>query len=97
MTDGYLDITWVEQAPRRTVLKLFPKIYSGRHIEHDLVHTYKAQEISIESHESVIYADGERVGAPPVHIKVMPAAARILWEVAPVAEQPTHSDAQTGT
>lgn len=97
MTDGYLDITWVEQAPRRTVLKLFPRIYSGRHVEHHLVHTYKAQEIAITSHESVIYADGERVGAPPVHIKVMPAAARILWEVAPIAEQGTHSGTQTGT
>ena len=83
MTDGYLDVTWVQRAPRRTILRLFPKIYSGRHVEHDLVHTYRAKEISITSNESVIYADGERIGAPPVHIEVKPAIAKILWKVTP--------------
>lgn len=80
MTDGLLDVTWVGQAPRRTVLRLFPRIYSGRHIEHKLVKTYKATDVSITSHESVIYADGERIGTPPVHIKAMRHAAKVLWK-----------------
>lgn len=80
MTDEYLNITWIGRAPRRTVVRLFPGIYSGRHIKHELVKTYKAREVSITSCESVIYADGERIGPPPVHITVKPRAAKILWK-----------------
>ena len=78
MKDGLLDITWVDPAPRRTVLRIFPQIFSGRHINHPLVHTYRAAEISIESPDSMIYADGERIGSPPVLIQVVPRAVRIL-------------------
>ena len=78
MKDGLLDITWVDPAPRRTVLRIFPQIFSGRHINHPLVHTYRAAEISIESPDSMIYADGERIGSPPVLIQVVPQAVRIL-------------------
>lgn len=81
MTDGLLDVTWVGKAPRRTVLRLFPRIYSGRHVEHELVNAFKVQELSITSHESVIYADGERIGPPPVRVTVMPRAAKVLWKV----------------
>ena len=78
MKDGVLDITWVDPAPRRTVLRIFPQIFSGQHINHPLVHTYRAAEISIESPDSMIYADGERIGSPPVLIQVVPQAVRIL-------------------
>lgn len=81
MTDGLLNVTWVGKAQRRTVLRLFPRIYSGRHIEHDLVTTYTVKEVRITSQESVIYADGERIGPPPVHITLVPRAAKILWKI----------------
>ena len=78
MTDGLLDITWVDKAPRRTILRIFPKIFSGRHVEHKLVHTYQAKKISIDSPDSMIYADGERIGPPPVTIEVIPQAIRVI-------------------
>ena len=78
MTDGLLDITWVDPAPRRTVLRLFPLIYSGRHVNSRLVHTYRGSEISIESPDSMIYADGERIGPTPALIQVVPKVARVL-------------------
>ena len=72
MTDGLLDITWVDPAPRRTVLRLFPLIYSGWHVNSRLVHTYRGSEISIESPDAMIYADGERIGPTPALIQVVP-------------------------
>lgn len=78
MTDGLLNITWVDEAPRRTILRLLPTIFSGRHIKSKLVHTYTAKEISINSESSIIYADGERIGRPPVHVQIVPKAVRIL-------------------
>jgi diacylglycerol kinase (ATP) len=78
MSDGVLDITWVDTAPRRTVLRVFPRIFSGRHVEHPLVRTYRGREITISSKGSVIYADGERIGTPPVRIEIVSGALRIL-------------------
>lgn len=78
MADGILDITWVDVAPRRTVLRVLPRIFSGRHVEHPLVHTYRAREITIDAHGPVVYADGDRVGTLPVAITAVPAALRML-------------------
>lgn len=78
MTDGLLDVTWIDTAPRRTVLRVFPRIFSGRHVEHPLVHTWRGREITISSVGSVIYADGERIGDPPVSIEVVPGALSVL-------------------
>jgi diacylglycerol kinase (ATP) len=78
MSDGVLDVTWVDTAPRRTVLRVFPRIFSGRHVEHPLVRTYRGHEITISSKGSVIYAGGERIGAPPVRIEIASGALRIL-------------------
>ncbi len=78
MWDGLLDITWVDVAPRRTVLRVLPRIFSGRHVEHPLVRTYRAREITIDARGPVIYADGDRVGSPPVRITALPGAIRML-------------------
>lgn len=78
MADGFLDVTWIDAAPRRTVLRVFPRIFSGRHVEHPLVRTYRGREITISSQHSVVYADGERIGATPVQIDVAPGSLRIL-------------------
>jgi diacylglycerol kinase (ATP) len=78
MRDGLLEVTWIDTAPRRTVLKFFPRIFSGRHVEHPLVRTLRGTEISLESTGAVIYADGERVGTPPVRITAIPGALRLL-------------------
>jgi diacylglycerol kinase (ATP) len=77
MSDGILEVTWIDTAPRRTVLRFFPKIFSGRHIEHPLVRTYRGREITLQSTGPVIYADGERVGVPPVDIVIVPGALSV--------------------
>ncbi len=78
MTDGLLDVTWVDSAPRRTILRVFPRIFSGRHIEHPLVRTYRGREIVIDAQGPVVYADGDRVGSAPVRIEAVPGALRVL-------------------
>lgn len=78
MRDGLLDVTWIDPAPRRTVLRVFPRIYSGDHVRHPLVRTFRGREISIVSTGAMVYADGERVGEGPVSIRVIPDALRIL-------------------
>ncbi len=78
MADGLLDVTWVAAAPRRTVLRFFPRIFRGTHVDHPLVTTYRAREITVAADGAIVYADGERIGPPPVHVRVRAGALRIL-------------------
>ena len=78
MNDGLLDVIWIDTAPRRTVLRFFPRIFSGGHVDHPLVHAFRGREITISSQGAVIYADGERIGTPPVRIQVVPEALSVL-------------------
>ena len=67
--DGLLDVTLLEALPRRRLLKLFPSIYSGRHIEYREISTCKAAAISIRSPRAMLLGpDGEFYGNSPAEI-----------------------------
>lgn len=85
--DGALDITAVSQAARRTLVRVLPTVFFGRHVNHPLVRTDRTTSISIsqvrdgsEELSLVIYADGEFVGHGDVTISVKPSAVS-LWQV----------------
>jgi len=67
--DGLLDVTLLEALPRRRLLKLFPTIYSGRHIEYQEISTRKAATINIRSPRAMLLGpDGEFYGTSPAEI-----------------------------
>jgi len=67
--DGLLDVTLLEALPRRRLLKLFPSIYSGRHIEYREISTRKAAAINIRSPRAMLLGpDGEFYGNSPAKI-----------------------------
>ena len=67
--DGLLDVTILEGLSRRRLLKLFPTIYAGRHVEYQEVSTHKAARISICSPQAMLLGpDGEFCGHSPVEI-----------------------------
>lgn len=76
--DGILDVTWLGAVSKATLLRVFPTVYSGRHVEHPAVRTYRARTLRIEAPGQVAYADGERIGPLPIRVQVRPAALRIL-------------------
>ena len=70
--DGLLDVTILETLPRWRLLKLFPTIYSGRHVEYKEVSTRKAAFISIHSPETMLLGpDGEFRGRSPAEISCL--------------------------
>ena len=77
-TDGLLDITVVRAMPRRRVLRFFPTIFKGTHVEQDEVETYRTASVRVESPGILAYADGEYVAPLPVTVSVVPHALRIL-------------------
>lgn len=78
MTDGRLDITVVTNTPKHTFVSVLPKVYSGRHVEHPSVVSWRAQRLRIDAPDSVVFADGERVGPLPATIEVMTSALGVL-------------------
>lgn len=79
--DGLLDVTWLGAVSKPTLLRVFPTVYSGRHVEHPAVQTYRARTLEIEAPGQVAYADGERVGELPIRVSIRPAALRVLAPV----------------
>jgi YegS/Rv2252/BmrU family lipid kinase len=70
--DGLLDVTLLRRLSRLRLLRLFPTIYKGRHIEFDEVETYRARRIRILAPEGMMLApDGEFRGQSPVDIKCL--------------------------
>lgn len=69
LDDGLLDVTLLERLSRSRLLRLFPTIYSGRHVLHDEIRTFKAREIRIVAPAGMVLApDGETRGCTPVTI-----------------------------
>jgi len=67
--DGLLDVTLVRELPRMRLLRLFPTIYSGRHVDFAEVSTCTASTIKIISPENCLLApDGELYGETPVTV-----------------------------
>lgn len=76
--DGVLDVTVVGAVSIPTLLRLFPRVFTGRHVEHPAVTTYRARRVSLAAHGIDAYADGERLAALPLTVEVVPAALRVI-------------------
>ena len=67
--DGLLDVTILENLSRIRLLKLFPTIYTGRHIEYKEISTHQAACINIHSPQGMLLSpDGEFLGSTPAQI-----------------------------
>jgi YegS/Rv2252/BmrU family lipid kinase len=79
LDDGLLDITLLRKLSRIRLLRLFPTIYSGRHVEFEEVETYQAQHIRIEQPEGMLMAvDGEFRGHTPLEIRCLHRDLQLL-------------------
>jgi YegS/Rv2252/BmrU family lipid kinase len=80
LDDGLLDLTLVRKVSRLRLLRLFPTIYSGKHVEHEEVSVLQGSYFQISSPASyVLLADGEFSGQTPAEIRSVPAAIRIFY------------------
>ena len=77
--DGLLDVCTVGDMPRREVLRLLPKVFSGGHVGHPMVEFFRTTELTIEcAAGSEIQLDGELVGRLPAVFRAAPRALRVL-------------------
>lgn len=76
--DGLLDIISVGDMGKLELLRAFPTIYKGTHINHPKVETAKTTQVKIESTERFsVHADGEFLGEGPVSFGLIPSALSV--------------------
>lgn len=78
MSDGLFDVTIVGDCGRGTLLKVFPRVYKGTHLDHPKVTVHRAAKVRIEAAGTTGYADGERLGELPLTATCVPGAVRVL-------------------
>jgi diacylglycerol kinase (ATP) len=78
LADGLLDVVVAGPVSRRTLVRLYPKVFKGTHVGHPAVATYRARAVTIDADGIVAYADGERVRALPLTVTAEPGALRVL-------------------
>ncbi|OBF26498.1 diacylglycerol kinase [Mycobacterium sp. ACS1612] len=77
-TDGQLDVTMVASASRTKLIRLFPTVFKGTHVDLDEVRTTRARTTTVDSPGINAYADGEYVCPLPVEVSAVPGALKIL-------------------
>lgn len=83
--DGLLDVVLVGPVRRAELARIFPLVYSGRHVSHPAVTIVRGREVTLEpQHHGPhappphAFADGEPVGPLPLRCVVVPGAVAVL-------------------
>ncbi len=76
--DGLLDVLVLSRISTPEFLKVFPRVFSGGHVDHPAVTIHRARSVHLEATGIVGYADGERFGALPMEVTVDPRAVTVL-------------------
>jgi len=70
--DGIAEVCVVSSVSRWQLLRAFPLIFSGAHVDHPAVRFYRGEQIRIESEKPlVVHADGEVAAVTPVTVQVL--------------------------
>ena len=78
VTDGYLELFIVHKMSRFELIKVFPKVYSGAHVDHPAVEIIRAKKVKIDAGKMPSYSDGEAVGFTPIDVEVVPSALKVF-------------------
>ncbi|MFX0124094.1 MAG: diacylglycerol/lipid kinase family protein [Candidatus Hodarchaeota archaeon] len=79
VTDGKFAVTTLQKISRITLLRIFPKVYDGKHINHRSVETFEGSSIHVDSlQKKCLYqVDGEIMGYLPETFLTKPNALTV--------------------
>lgn len=77
-SDGLLDVTMITSASRTRLIRLFPTVFKGTHVDLDEVTTKRARTVHVECPGINAYADGDFALPLPVTVSAVPEALRLL-------------------
>jgi YegS/Rv2252/BmrU family lipid kinase len=77
--DGLLDVTLLGKISRGRLLRLFPTVFRGDHVQYPEVETFRARKIKVLSEEpKILTPDGELVGSTPAEITCLHQALDVF-------------------
>lgn len=77
MNDGLFDVMVLRPVSKVEFVRVFPTVFSGRHVDHKQVDIYRTKRVSLHA-PAIAYADGERIGGLPVRAECI-ADAGLSW------------------
>jgi len=79
-TDHVFDVCSVGKVGRLELLRIFPRVYRGRHVRHPAVRMRRATHMTVRSRNDsavVVWGDGEPIASLPIDITIEPRAVAI--------------------
>lgn len=76
--DGLLDVVVIKPVSKAELLKVFPQLPSGRHVDHPAFERHRVRRVRVASPGVVAYGDGERLGPLPLTAAVRPGALDVF-------------------
>ncbi len=71
--DGLLDICIIKRMSKLHFIKIFPKVYEGKHVDDIYVEIFRTNNLTIESeYQFSVFADGEYICKLPANFKIAP-------------------------
>lgn len=79
LDDGLIDLVIARKPGKIKMLKLFSKIFSGKHIGNPIFEYHQVKEFSIlPNDDSPLNIDGEMIGSTPFNVKVIKNGIEVL-------------------
>ncbi|MFC5955928.1 diacylglycerol kinase [Streptomyces pratens] len=78
LTDGLFDVTVVGDCGRARLLRIFPTVYRGTHVDRPEVSVLRASRVELVAEEVTGYADGEPLGPLPLTASCVRGAVRVV-------------------
>jgi YegS/Rv2252/BmrU family lipid kinase len=79
LDDGLLEVVVIHDIGKLEFLRTFPKVFSGRHLEHPAVAVHRAAHVELDADRPLaVYADGEPAGTLPATFEVRRGAITVL-------------------
>lgn len=72
--DGLLDVAVIGAVGRATLLRVFPRVFRGTHVDHPRVTMHRARRVVLRDTDADVWGDGERVGATPRAFEAVPSS-----------------------
>lgn len=77
--DGLFDVCIIKKMSKLHFIKIFPKVYEGKHVSDENVEIFKTSEIALDSeYPFSVFADGEYICKLPATFKIIPGNINFL-------------------
>jgi diacylglycerol kinase (ATP) len=76
--DGKLDLFIVHKITKPELIKVFPHVYTGTHVEHPAVEIVPITTVTIDAGNTPVFADGEAVGRSPLEVSIVPNGLEVF-------------------